>query len=147
MASPECIAAEERKNGRRLQPSDLANAHLINPGDDWWQQWFADNGVAADEQALRRPGVRLDNQANEGHAAMAGQGFALLTPFLWQGDVAAGRLAAPFPGRISMRGWAYWLVIPPERRMVPKIKRFREWLLAVMEEAKRPLPADAALEI
>ena len=46
-----------------------------------------------------------------------------------------------------MRGWAYWLVIPPERRMVPKIKRFREWLLAVMEEAKRPLPVDAALDI
>jgi LysR family glycine cleavage system transcriptional activator len=147
MASPECIAAEEAKLGRRLQPSDMPNLNLISPGDDWWAQWFADNGVAADEKALRRPGVRLDNQANEGHAAMAGQGFALLTPFLWQGDVAVGRLAVPFPESLSMRGWAYWLVIPPERRMVPKIKRFREWLLAVMEEAKRPLLADAALEI
>ena len=136
MASPECIAAEERKLGRRLEPADLPNLNLINPGDDWWQQWFCDSGVAPDENALRRPGVRLDNQANEGHAAMAGQGFALLTPFLWQGDVAAGRLAVPFPDRISVRGWAYWLCLPPERRMVPKVKRFREWLLAVMEEAK-----------
>jgi len=136
MGSPECIAAEERKLGRKLEPGDMPHAHIINPGDDWWQQWFCDNGVAADEQALRRPGVRLDNQANEGHAAMAGQGFALLTPFLWQGDVAAGRLAMPFPDRISARGWAYWLCIPPERRMIPKVKRFREWLLAVMEEAK-----------
>lgn len=144
MASPGCIAAEERKLGRKLQPSDMPNAHLINPGDDWWQQWFADNGVAADEQALRRPGVRLDNQANEGHAAMAGQGFALLTPFLWQGDVAAGRLAIPFPGRVSSRSWAYWLVLPPERRMVPKIKRFREWLLAEMEGAKKQSKAEVA---
>ena len=58
MASPECIAAEERKIGRKLQPSDMPKAHLINPGDDWWQQWFCDNGVAADEELLRRPGVR-----------------------------------------------------------------------------------------
>ena len=43
---------------------------------------------------------------------MAGQGFALLTPLLWKGDVAAGRLAVPFPDRVSARGWAYWLVYP-----------------------------------
>ena len=79
------------------------------------------------------PGIRLENQANEGHAAMAGQGFALLTPLLWKGDVAAGRLAVPFPDRVSARGWAYWLVYPRERRMVPKVKRFREWLLPEMQ--------------
>ena len=145
MASPGCITVEERKHGRPLTPADIADAHLINPGDDWWQQWFCDNDVVPDEQLLRRPGVRLDNQANEGHAAMAGQGFALLTPFLWQGDIAAGRLVVPFPERISQRGWAYWLVFPPERRMVPKIKRFREWLLKEMEEAKREAAGDAAL--
>ena len=61
---------------------------------------------------------------------------ALLPPFLWQFDVASGRLTMPFPERVSSRGWAYWLVIPPERRMVPKIKRFREWLLGEMERAR-----------
>ena len=66
---------------------------------------------------------------------MGGQGFALLTPLLWKGDVAAGRLCMPFPDRISVRGWAYWLVFPRERRMVPKVKRFREWLLAEMRQA------------
>ncbi len=130
MASPQCIAEAEVRLGRRLEPSDIPNQHLISPSDEWWQHWFADNGVAADEDSRRRPGVRLDNQANEGHAAMAGQGFALLTPLLWIGDVAAGRLAIPFPDRESTRGWAYWLVYPKERRTVPKVKRFREWLLA-----------------
>ena len=135
MASPECIAEAERRLGRPLETRDIPAQHLITPGDDWWQQWFADNGVAADEDVQRRPGIRLDNQANEGHAAMGGQGFALLTPLLWKGDVAAGRLVMPFPDRVSVRGWAYWLVYPKERRMVPKVKRFREWLLAEMGKA------------
>ena len=135
MASPTCVAEAEARIGRRLEPRDLQRQTLINPNDDWWQQWFADNGVAADDGVFRRPGVRLDSQADEGHAAMAGQGFALLTPLLWKGDAAAGRLYAPFPERVSTRGWAYWLVYPSERRMVPKVKRFREWLLAEMKRA------------
>jgi LysR family glycine cleavage system transcriptional activator len=136
MASPECIAAVERKLGRRLEPRDIPHQTRINPSDDWWQQWFSDNGVPADESVLRKAGIRLENQANEGHAAMAGQGFALLTPLLWKGDVAAGRLSMPFPKRVSTRGWAYWLVFPRERRMVPKVKRFREWLVAEMQLAR-----------
>ena len=60
---------------------------------------------------------------------MAGLGIALLTPFLWRGDVAAGRLCRLFD-ETATAGYAYWLVLPPERRMLPKIKRFREWLVA-----------------
>ena len=41
----------------------------------------------------------------------------------------------PFPDRVSTRGWAYWLVYPMERRMEPKVKRFREWLVAEMRKA------------
>jgi LysR family glycine cleavage system transcriptional activator len=136
MASPACIAEVEARIGRGIEPADVAEQHLINPSDEWWHQWFADNGVPADDAVFRRPGVRLDSQADEGHAAMAGQGFALLTPLLWKGDVASGRLAVPFPERVSTRGWAYWLVYPAERRLTPKIKRFREWLLAEIERSR-----------
>ena len=145
MASPECVAEIEAGLGRKLEPFDLPRQHLINPSDDWWMQWFADNGVPTDDAVFRRPGVRLDSQADEGHAAMAGQGFALLTPLLWKGDVAAGRLCAPLPDRISTRGWAYWLVFPSERRTIPKVKRFREWLVAEMESALAELGGKAAV--
>jgi LysR family glycine cleavage system transcriptional activator len=136
MASPECLEAVERRLVRKLEPGDIPNENRIGPGDDWWQQWFSDNGVPADESVLRKAGIRLDNQANEGHAAMAGQGFALLTPLLWKGDVAAGRLVVPFPDRVSTRGWAYWLVYPTERRTIPKVKRFREWILEEIAKAE-----------
>ncbi|HEV2596208.1 MAG TPA: LysR substrate-binding domain-containing protein [Sphingomicrobium sp.] len=139
MASAEFIADVERKLGRKIQPHDIPHLQRINPSDEWWQQWFSDNGVPADESILRRAGIRLENQANEGHAAMAGLGFSLLTPLLWKGDVAAGRLCVPFADRVSTRGWAYWLVYPRERRTVPKVKRFREWLVAETRKAVEEL--------
>jgi LysR family glycine cleavage system transcriptional activator len=129
MASPPFIAEAEQSLGRKIEPRDLLELNLITPEDEWWVQWFNDSGVAADG-ARKRRGVRLDNQANEGHAAMAGLGVALLTPFFWQNDIAEGRLVMLFPELVSSRGWSYWLVYPPERRIVPKIKRFREWLLS-----------------
>ena len=39
-----------------------------------------------------------------------------------------GRLVQPFE-LTATAGFRYWLAIAPERRQVPKIKRFREWLL------------------
>src|SRR3954464_5938306 len=49
MASPECIEAVEAKLGRKIEPGDIPGQHLINPSDDWWHQWFSDNGVPADD--------------------------------------------------------------------------------------------------
>jgi len=61
--------------------------------------------VPADEAVLRRPGIRLENQSNEGHAAMAGQGFALLTPLLWKATwPRAAVRAIPRPGLIARLG-------------------------------------------
>ena len=137
MASRACMAAAHAKFGPRLKPADLLQLPMISPQDNWWEQWFRDAGVETDGHNRQRGGLRLDNQANEGHAAMGGQGFALLTPFLWVHDIHDGRLIMPFPDTVSMRGWSYWLIYPSERRMIPKIKRFREWLLAEMDEAQR----------
>jgi LysR family glycine cleavage system transcriptional activator len=75
-----------------------------------------------------RPGIRLDAQAHEGNAAIAGQGIAMLTPFFWRNDLAEGRLVRPF-AQVSSRGFGSWLVCAEHRRQTTKIKRFREWLL------------------
>lgn len=127
ICSPDYLQQVERELGRPIRRSDLPDLPLIGAQDEWWTLWFKDAGIDYDT-SRRRGGIRLDNQANEGHAAMAGQGFALLTPFLWRGDLATGRLVQPFE-QLSTAGYAYWLVLPPERAAVPKVKRFREWLL------------------
>ena len=124
MASPAFLA----RHGPLATPADLLGVPQISPHDPWWAHWLREAGVdAPDGQA--RPGIRLDSQALEGSAAIAGQGVAMLTPFFWRAELAAGRLVRPM-AQVSTRGYAYWLVCPEHRRGVTKIKRFREWLLA-----------------
>ena len=142
MAAPSFLAKVERELGRPVRPADLLHLPKITPTDEWWDEWFKDAGVEPDGSSKPSGGLRLDSQANEGQAAMGGQGFVLLTPAFWQGDIAVGRLVQPFD-QASTRGYAYWLVYPPERRLVPKIKRFREWLLAQFAESSSATSAAA----
>jgi len=134
MCSPNFLA----RHGGRIAPEDILKLPMISPNDVWWPHWLREAGVEVDESEIR-PGVRLDVQAHEGHAAMAGQGVAMLTPFLWRNDIAQGRLVL-LSDQLSTRGYGYWLVYPEERRSVPKIKRFREWLLQEISREKADGP-------
>ena len=137
--TPMCSPAFRARHGGRLEPGDLLRLPLISPHDPWWPWWLREAGVDVPDGPIR-PGIRMDSQANEGNAAIAGQGVAMLTPFFWRKDLASGRLVRPF-ARVSTRGYAYWFVAPEHRRNTPKIKRFREWLIA---EVRRDLAADGA---
>lgn len=124
MCSPDFLA----RIGGTVAPADLLELTLISAQDEWWGYWLHEAGVDTPKPRTRA-GIRLDSQANEGHAAIAGQGFAMLSPFFWRNDLAEGRLVRPFE-QVSTRGFSYWLAYPEHRRRVPKIKRFREWLTA-----------------
>jgi LysR family glycine cleavage system transcriptional activator len=133
--TPMCSPGFLRRHGP-LNPEDLLRVPQISLHDPWWPFWLREAGVDVPE-GPPRPGVRLDSQAHEGHAAMAGQGVAMLTPFFWRNDLAEGRLVRPFD-QVSTRGYAYWLVYPEARRKVLKIRRFRDWLMA---ELARDMPS------
>jgi len=131
MCSPAFLKAHEDRLGRALQPADLLSVPLIGKADDpWWADWLRKAGIPEPHQKPR-PGIRLDSQASEGHAAMAGQGMALMTPFFWRNDLSEGRLIRPF-ALTSTFEFSYWLVYPEHRRNTPKIKRFCEWLLPLV---------------
>ena len=142
MCAPSFWKRMTEQLGREPVPADLPKLPLISPEDYWWDQWFEAAGVEGADRP-RKAGLRLDSQADEGHAAMGGQGFVLLTPAFWKNDIRDGRLCQPFDLRATA-GFRYWLCIAPERRNVPKIKRFREWLLHQVEQSKiAPLEAVA----
>jgi LysR family transcriptional regulator, glycine cleavage system transcriptional activator len=62
-------------------------------------------------------------------AAASGRGVAMLMPAFFAADLAAGRLVQPFD-LLATDGHSYWLVYAQEREKSPKIRAFREWILA-----------------
>lgn len=125
--TPLCSPALLPTDGSPLTPVDLLHRPRLSPQDSWWRAWFAAVGVDVAD-APTRASIRLDSQAIEGAAAIAGQGFAVLAPALWQAELAAGRLVQPFE-EIAFGDGAFWLVYPEYKRNTAKIRAFRDWLL------------------
>ena len=124
MLSPKLAASIGGVN----EPADLLRLPILDPGDIWWSQWFEAAGVTGHDLA-KRPGSSMGAQAYEANAAMAGHGVAILTRALFKNEIADGRLVQPFD-LVGDDGHAYWLVYPTARRNVPKIRAFRDWILA-----------------
>lgn len=110
------------------KPADLLRLPILDPGDIWWRDWFVAAGLPVEELA-KRPGSSMGAQAYEANAAIAGQGVAIVTRALFNAELADGRLIQPFD-LVGDDGHAYWLVYPQARRNVPKIRAFRDWILA-----------------
>jgi LysR family glycine cleavage system transcriptional activator len=130
MLSPRLI----REFGPVKKPSDLLKFTLIEANDPWWGLWFALAGEPVPDLAAR-PDLSLGTQHLAGSAALAGQGVAMLTPAFFRSDLAEGRLVQPFP-LIGKDKGHYCLAYPEARRRSPKIRAFRDWVLAAMAKEK-----------
>lgn len=139
VCSPELLAGAHPLG----QPGDLRWHTLVHSTwserDDWmpdWRMWL----LAADVKDVdwtRGPRYGESNLSID--AAIAGQGVALASDVLADADLAAGRLVKPFALAVS-GNFAYFVVSLMAAAERPKVKAFREWLLA---EAIRPPPGRA----
>jgi LysR family glycine cleavage system transcriptional activator len=75
----------------------------------------------------------MPTQQMLGSAAIAGQGVALVTPALFDADLEEGRLVQVLPIVCTHNDTNYYLVYRDGRQNVPKIKAFRDWVLAEVE--------------
>lgn len=110
------------------EPADILKLPLLNSKDPWWGTWLRVNGLPLeilDAQTL----PSLNMQILDAAAAMSGLGVALLTPAYFQRELADERLIQPFD-KVIDEGNSYWLAYPEGRRNVPKIKAFRDWIVA-----------------
>ncbi len=123
---------------RLRDPADLAHVTLLHETmepmrnfPDWaaWLQAAGVNGVDVSR------GLRFSHTHILLQAAIDGRGVALGQAPLAADDLAAGRLIAPFALSLPV-GYAYYLVYLPEAAERPKIKAFREWVLAEMAERR-----------
>lgn len=135
MASPGFIAA----HGPLDTPQQIMASRLLSPEDRWWINWSAHFCITDTPPSGI---IRLDSQMIEGSAAIAGQGIAMLDPALWEDELEDGRLVQLGPaiyGRSSL-----WVVCPEHQRNQPKVKLFRDWVIA--EAEKDPMRAITRLD-
>lgn len=125
MASPAFVAAQ----GPFDTPASIQQGRLLSPDDIWWARWFSKMGVTDPPPA--QPGIRMDSQTIEGNAALAGQGIGMLNPVFWQEELAAGRLVQL--GEAVYSSSSFWVVCPEHKRNQPKVKLFRDWIIAEAE--------------
>lgn len=135
IAFPVCSPALAEACGgdpSRIAPGQLLHdeSSLVAPGLPTWNAWFAKAGLP---DRTEEPGVLFSNSHMALSAAVAGQGFALGLSPLVDDDLAAGRLARPFPIGIES-AFSFWFVCRRERLADAKIAAFRSW---VLDQARR----------
>lgn len=118
-------------------PEDLAHHTLIHV--DWyaaastqpdWNMWLKTAGVE-NVDGSKGPVVTSDSLAVE--AAINGNGVVLVSEFLISQDLKRGRLVKPFELALHSNHW-YWFVCPPENMERPKVRAFRDWLVAAVRD-------------
>ena len=122
--TPLCSPALQAQLNIRT-PTDLKSTPLVGLPQEW-AAWFASVGISDDKPPP--PRVVSENQAMEVATAIAGQGIALGNPVFYAREIANGQLLRLFEDNVSLGG-GYWISYPKERRSVPKIARFRDWVL------------------
>jgi LysR family transcriptional regulator, glycine cleavage system transcriptional activator len=114
-------------------PADLARftllQHTTRPRA--WQDWLEAAGVGT-INGFRGP--RFEHLSMAVQAAIADLGIAVMPRFLVEEEVRTGQLVVPFDV-VYRDDNAYYLVYPENRRELPKLRVFREWLIA---EARKP---------
>ena len=138
---PVCSPALLAKLGPIDTLADFTRYTLIHSRAEPWMDWF--RRVGGDTTRVESGPPPLEDSAATLAAVEQGKGVALARWSLVAADIAAGRLARPMLPSVQQRN-AWYLVAPPEQFALPKVVRFRAWLLACCREF--PPPAGETLE-
>jgi LysR family glycine cleavage system transcriptional activator len=124
---PVCSPSLRQGQKALRQPEDLQHHALLHTDDrNAWARWLDAAGI---ENMAPSAGPVFNQASMAIDAAIDGQGVALGRTALLAWDLLAGRLVCPFGPALSVP-YAYWLVCPKANSDLPKIRIFREWLLA-----------------
>lgn len=119
------------------EPKDVLKVPLLDPRDEWWIIWFKAHDLPLEELA-KQTSPSFNMMTLDAEAAMAGMGITLLMPEYFQRELEQGRLIMPFKRTINQDS-GYWLAYPEGRRNVPKIRVFRDWIVAEAASGKPPM--------
>ncbi|MDB5628011.1 MAG: transcriptional regulator, LysR family [Tardiphaga sp.] len=121
-------------------PDDLAHHTLLHSSggyDDDWRLWLTAAGLPAD--LSKRAGLSFDMIFVALQAAIDGLGVAIARTSYVEADIASGRLVVPFDMSWPVDA-GFYLVSPEGRADTPKLRAFREWLLASIQATPEQRP-------
>lgn len=121
IASPALFAPDRSHKPEALRGCTLL--HVVSAPDDW-RLWLAAAGLRGIDP-LRGP--KFDSYALTSEAAAQGWGVALGRVGFIEGDLAGGRLVAPFAPRLS--GPRSWFLLTGRGSPNSRIATFRAWML------------------
>jgi DNA-binding transcriptional LysR family regulator len=101
---------------------------------DDWKRWFNSVGLKLDFDAGQ---FSFNTVVGALQAAVDGVGVAMGRTPLVAMDLEAGRLKVPFDLRIKS-GFGYYIITPAEKQNLPKVRRFREWMLETFQDPQPP---------
>ncbi len=112
-------------------PDDIRYVTLLHvlPRIGQWRNWLKTAGVTGVD-AERGPKFQSTPLAIE--AAKASLGLAISSRDFVSAELARGELVVPFDVDLPSES-GYYLLFPEERIADPKVKAFREWLLAKLK--------------
>ena len=142
--TPLCSPALVAERGLR-EPADLLQLPLFGPAGRW-RVWFAKAGIA--NPALPHTVAHdLPNEVFDLTAALSQGGAALCSPHFFLDDIAAGRAVRPFDLVAGPPDRNYYLVYRRDRRRAPKIRAFRDWILAAAKQDLERCPIGPSAEL
>jgi DNA-binding transcriptional LysR family regulator len=98
-------------------------------------EYFRSMAWLAERVGDRRPRVRANRVSLQLEAVRAGAGLGLLPCFAGDADPLLTRLSPPIP-ELAID---YWLVVHPDLRAVPRVRRVSDWIRAAFREARPSL--------
>ncbi len=129
IASPGLLA----KYGPVPRGQDLQNFPLLGSVDEPWQAWIE---KGHEGQWLARAPI-IDDSAGVIAAAEEGIGFALARWSLVERSLAQGRVVLAGDALLPFR-FSYYFVCPEPYLVMPKVRRFRDWLFDKAKEFPKP---------
>ena len=111
---------------RFVADNDLLHVRLEGePRGLLWASFLKQCGIDGDTDK----GLAFDTALSAVTYAMSGGGLALADIDMFAGDIAAGRLVAPYP-EVFEEGYGYYLKLHSEDLADPVVSLFRSWLIS-----------------
>lgn len=127
VCSPELASLHAGKSlARFIADNDLLHVRLEGePRGLLWASFLKQCGIEGDTDK----GLAFDTALSAVTYAMSGGGVALADVDMFAGEIAAGRLVAPY-AEVFEEGYGYYLKLHSEDLADPVVSLFRSWLIS-----------------